>query len=455
MQNKHKLSDTQPRRISPPKGKQKSTSQGKKTLKDLLTPRAIGWLVFALVLITGSVLLGGWLGYASGQQARLSQQNEQAFQSLDSQFQLGIEDLEAGRYEIARQRFEFIVSQDPNYPGITEKLVAVMEVIYATGTPAPAASITPTPTQDLRPIQELYEQALSLAAGSQWTALIDTISALRKADLTYQAADVDGLLYIALRSRGIEKILNEGNLGGGSYDLALAERFGPLDVDATTAREWARLYMIGLSFWEVYPEQSVFYLSQVAAAAPYLRDSSGWTAMERYYQALIQYGDALAEKEAWCEAASQYELAMSIRAETALQEKFENAVLQCQGATETPLVTETPLTSETPTATFIPGLETPTATATFIPGLETPTPTVTQPGQAPTATATATQPAPTQPVVTDTPTFTPTPTEQAQQPNLTSTPGDGGSQNPTSSLFYFLLLSGLGLISYKLLGLAS
>lgn len=449
MQNKHKLSDTQPRRISPPKGKQKSASQAKKPLKDLLTPRNLGWLVFAIFLITGSVLLGGWLGYASGQQARQSQQSEQALQSLDSQFQLGVQDLEAGRYEIARQRFEFIVSQNPNYPGITEKLVAVMEVLYATGTPAPVATITPIPTQDLRPIQELYEQALSLAAGSQWTALIDTLSALRKGDLTYQAAKVDGLLYIALRSRGIEKILNEGNLGGGSYDLALAERFGPLDVDATTAREWARLYMIGLSFWEVYPEQSVFYLSQVAAAAPYLRDSSGWTAMERYYQALIQYGDALAEKEAWCDASSQYELAMSIRAETALQEKLENAVLQCQGATETPLA------SETPTATFIPGLETPTSTATFIPGLETPTSTATQPVQAPTATATATQAAPTQPVVTETPTFTPTPTEQSLQPNPTSTPGDGGSQNPTGSLFYFLLLSGLGIISYKLIGLAS
>lgn len=449
MQNKHKLSDTQPRRISPPKGNKRSASQGKKPLKDLLTPRNLGWLVFAFVIITGSVLLGGWLGYASGQQARLSDQSQQALQSLDSQFQLGIQDLEAGRYEIARQRFEFIVSQDPNYPGITEKLVAVMEVMLATGTPAPLATITTTPTRDPRPVEDLYNQALSLAAGSQWTALIDTIGALRKAELTYQAAELDGLLFIALRSRGIEKILNEGNLGGGSYDLALAERFGPLDVDATTAREWARLYMIGLSFWEVYPDQSVFYLSQVAAAAPYLRDSSGWTAMERYYQALIQYGDALAQKEAWCDAASQYELALSIRGETVLQEKFENAVLQCQGATETPLA------SETPTATFIPGLETPTSTATFIPGLETPTPTATQPVQAPTATATATQVAPTQPVVTDTPTFTPTPTEQAQQPNLTSTPGDGGSQNPTGSLFYFLLLSGLGIISYKLIGMAS
>ena len=57
-----------------------------------------------------------------------------------------------------------------------------------------------------------------------------------------------------------------------------------------------------------------------------------------------------------------------------------------------------------------------------------------------------------QPVVTETPTFTPTPTEQAPQPNLTSTPGDGGSQNPTGSLFYFILLGGLGLISSRFFG---
>ena len=60
--------------------------------------------------------------------------------------------------------------------------------------------------------------------------------------------------------------------------------------------------------------------------------------------------------------------------------------------------------------------------------------------------------APTLPVVTEPPPFTPPPTEQAPQPNLPSTPGDGGSQNPTGSLFDFILLGGLGLISSRFFG---
>ena len=187
--------------------------------------------------------MGGWSGYQSGKSARQAQYGGQLEQSIDDQFKLGVQDLEAGRYEVAKQRFEYIVSQDPNYPGITEKLVSVMEILYATATPTPlAAKITPTPTQDLRPVQDLFNQALALAGAKNWDALIDTLSALRKADRSFQVAKVDGLLYIALRSRGLEKIINQGNLGGGSYDLALAERFGPLDVDANTARVGAIIY---------------------------------------------------------------------------------------------------------------------------------------------------------------------------------------------------------------------
>ena len=64
------------------------------------------------------------------------------------------------------------------------------------------------------------------------------------------------------------------DLEGGIYDLAIAAKFGPLDTEANSAREWARLYIVGLSFWEVHPEQAVFYFGQVASSAPYLLHES-------------------------------------------------------------------------------------------------------------------------------------------------------------------------------------
>ena len=419
MQNPN-LSKTQPQRPRNNPQKQSPPTRSKKK-----TGLPAGWmrnlglaLVFVLVIVL-SAALGGWAGYASGTSARNNLSQSQVALSLTEQFDLGVQDLEAGNYEVAKQRFEFVASQDPSFPGITEKLVSVMEILYATATPTPPVEATLTPTQDPRPLQELFTQSLALAAEGNWSTLLDTLSALRKADAAFQVARVDGLMYLSLRSRGYDKIIKEGNLGGGSYDLALAEKFGPLDIDASSAREWARLYMIGLSFWEVMPDQAVYYLSQVAAAAPYLQDGSGYTAMERYRMALIQYGDTLVAKEAWCDAQVQYELALSIRADAAVQQAAEDAALRCLGITETPLVTVTPTLTETP----IPWLDTPTPTPTEtpIPWLDTPTPT--QPA-APSSTPVPTQPLPVEPTSTPTPTQ-PSPVETIN-PQPSQTPSDTG-----------------------------
>ena len=54
---------------------------------------------------------------------------------------------------------------------------------------------------------------------------------------------MDGLLYLSLRSRGVQKIYKERNLQGGIYDLAVAEKFGPIDLEANNARNLARFYL--------------------------------------------------------------------------------------------------------------------------------------------------------------------------------------------------------------------
>ena len=397
--------DTQPIRTktSPPQGAKPPI---------LLTPRPVRkkaklapwmWALVFVCVLGISVPIGALAGYQSGKQARQAQQMSQASLSLKEQYELGLQDLEAGRYDVARQRFEYVLSQEPTYPGVPEKLAQVMEVLYATATPTPPApTATPTPTPDPRPIQDLFTQALELVAAQNWNAALDTLVALRKANSQFMTARVDGLMFLSLRQRGVDKILKERNLEGGIYDLALAERFGPLDIDANKAHEWARLYILGLAFWEVYPEQAVYYFSQVAAAAPYLADSSGITATERYRSVLIQYGDQLASQGDWCKAREQYELAAAIRSDDALGQALQEATEQCTGVTPTlPPGSETP----TPTSTF-PG--------TLIPSTETPTPTstqVVQPSATPTATVTNGGPEATATPTATTGPATPTPTE--------------------------------------------
>jgi tetratricopeptide (TPR) repeat protein len=315
------------------------------------------------------------LGYWSGAQSLREFETNQSALSIREQYELGLQDLQAGRYEVARQRLDYVLSQDPAYPGATEKMVEVMQILFATATPtALPATATPTPTRDIRPVQELFSQAQSRFASADWSGTLDTLSALRKEDRAYQTARVDGMMFMALRNRGVDKILKENNLEGGIYDLALAERFGPIDVDADIARNWARLYIYGLSFWEVFPEQAVYYFGQVAAAAPNLRDASGWTASARYWAALTQWGDQLARDGEWCDAQEKYELAQSMQGDGNLQATAAYAADQCSPPTATPEpVTETPTPTLTETPTLIPSTQSSPTSTQGLPPTQTPT----------------------------------------------------------------------------------
>jgi hypothetical protein len=211
--------------------------------------------------------------------------------------------------------------------------------------------------------------------------------------------DVDSLLYRALHSRGVDKIRKASNLEGGIYDLSLAEKIGPLDAIAQGWRNLARLYLIGSSFWEVYPEQAVYFFGQVASGAPFLRDASGWTARERYRASLIHYGNQLAAQGQWCAAQEQYALALAIGDDGQIQAQATEVSYQCYLPTQI-AASQTWAPSRTPTATIILPTLGPTSTATAT-GLPT-----NQPTQDPTATQTE--------LPTPTPTLMPTETVPPQ-----------------------------------------
>ncbi len=418
---------TQPIRVKPPSGASK-----KFNLRHFL------WLLVILFILGIATVVGAMSGYNSGIRTLETLEVNQSILSLREQFQMGVQDLEEGRYEVARQRFEFVLNQEPNYPGAAEKLAQAIAILYATATPTPPLPTnTPTPTRDLRPMEDLFDQAQNQLASEDWDGVIDSLTALRGEDPTYQVTQVDRMLFVALRNRGVDNILKNNNLEGGSYDLALAERFGPLDVQANQARNLARLYMYGSSFWEAYPEQAVYYFGQVASAAPYLRDASGWTAIERYRAALIQYGDQFYQNEDWCNAQDQYELAANIRSDNSLQTAIQEAALKCSPPTNTPLP---PTITSTATITTTQG-STPTPTFPFIPSA-TPTPPVltTNTPVPTTALPTAQGPTPTSEATsTPTPESTPTetilpPTEPPPQETSTPTPTEAIPPPPTDTL---------------------
>lgn len=353
--------DTQPTRIT------KKTAKFEDHLIIVLR------ILFVITLLVVTGIVGAAVGYQDGiRQAAVFQPADDSDKILE-QFELGQQDFEAGRYDLARQRFEYVIALEPDkYPAAWSYLSEILAIMNATATFTPIPpTVTSTPTATITPTRDpsgeesIFNRASSLLAAGDWGGAIDAIIALRNEDLLYRVVQSDDILYAALRNRGEERILRRGDLEGGIYDLTLAEKFGPLDYGAMVYRDWARLYLTALGFWEAYPEQAVYYFGQVAAAVPGLTDGSGWSASERYRRSLIHYGDQLASEEKWCLAQEQYELSLSWGSQANLPVTLTHVAHQCSPPTKIP--TATPGPSNTPTITYTPTIgPSPTNTATSI-----------------------------------------------------------------------------------------
>jgi tetratricopeptide (TPR) repeat protein len=308
-------------------------TQPKRRGRTFLFSALIILVILAIVLLTG---------YQQGISIRKQNQVTVITQQLTEQFQFAVDDIQASRYEIAKQRLEFIITNDPTFPGAQDKLTQVLVLMNA-----PTITVTPslTPTPDFSGAEQAFAKAGQLIAAQDWPNALSALDQMRKLDPTYQQSQVDGMYYFALRNYGYQLITQQGNLEGGIYQLTLAERFGPLDRDANGIREGARVYIIGASFWELDWAQAVFYFSQ-ALSWGNLWDGT-MTSSERYQIASMRYGDELFASGKICrenEALTQYKNAQAISPlDKTAQHNYDSAMLTCFPPTNTPApFTETP-----------------------------------------------------------------------------------------------------------------
>ena len=375
------LKDTQPNKVL-------HDSQPDSPISSKEKERFPRWLVAVFIVLVITIGLLG--GYDSGISQRVASQNTVAAGQLTEQFQLGTKAVEAGNYELARQYFEGILRTDSHYPGIqaayTDLLVR-MQVNNSTPQYSPTPFVSPTP--DLRSADQIYNTAQQLLNSSDWDGAITNLDSLRKSNPTYHTAQVDGMYYMALRQRGVEKITTacqKVNLEGGIYDLTLAEHFvgaGNLDSVADSLRTYARLYIIAASFWDQDWVQAQNFFAQVMTGYPNMSDSSCLSATRRWAEATIHVAEQLQATGDNCGAEAQYADAFKVN-DPLNNSAFPTATeiaIRCSGGTKapskTPTLAGTPseILTETPTATLPVELtETPTPTLPEAPTV-TPTPT--------------------------------------------------------------------------------
>jgi len=307
--------------------------------------------VLGLLVLAG---LGAYGGYAAGLSDRVSAENEVVTKQLAEQYQFALVDIEFGRYEAAIQRLEFIIANDPEYPGAAQKLTEVM-VISVIPTPTAAPTLTSTP--DFSGAESAYQRAQQLIAAQDWPGALNALDTIRKLDSSYKTAQVDGMYYFALRNYGHNLILQEGNLEGGIYQLTLAERFGPLDNTAYGLREGARMYLVGASFWELDWQQAYTYFSQVGAGWPSMWDGT-MTASNRLYISAMRYGDDLYSRQQFCDAYNMYQIAAGMgELDNPAAGHADDSFVQCFPAT--PTFEPTPTLGLTEAPTDVPTAPTP------------------------------------------------------------------------------------------------
>ncbi|MBW6467136.1 MAG: hypothetical protein K0B06_11575 [Brevefilum sp.] len=345
-----------------------------KEAKKKFFERRSGWIITAVGLVLVILILAAVSGAARGINDRVSLAETQAAPRIQSQLDGARLDIEEGRYEVALSRLNWILEEMADFLS-EEELAEVGEVYSQTlvliaqiGTPTPQPSPVPTepvntPTPDLRGEQDLFDNARQFMEDRAWNDVILTLAALRQKNITFRTVQVDGMLYIALRNRGLEKILAEGSLEPGIYDLTLAERFAPLDSRAEGIRTWTRLYLTGASYWEIDWAQVVFYFEQVYPHVPNLRDGTFMTATDRYRLGAIEYANELAALGDYCLAQEYYERALAISSNPEIQPTAQWVGEACAGGEDEP--PSTPPEEVQPTPTPENGLgPTPTPTET-------------------------------------------------------------------------------------------
>jgi tetratricopeptide (TPR) repeat protein len=317
--------------------------------------RRLSLIGVATVLLLIIVLSGaGYAGYQAGLTQRDTQFRETQAADLALQYDLGLEDLAAGRYEVAAARFEYIVQLDPNFRDANQQLANARAGLTATATPRPVSTLTPTAPAEVTAAptsngeaETIYALAQDAYATSNWDEVIKQLTLLHAVDATYEEVRVDGMLYVALRNRGIARILGD-ELEAGMFDLDQAEAFGPLDTDALNHRAWARLYLAALSYWGLDWRQAMEILEQLYLIAPYFHDTN-----VRLYRSTVNYADQLLRADEYCAAAERYQAARLLFVDDAeVDASLAEAEAACaQTPTPDPLATgdgSQPEASETP-----------------------------------------------------------------------------------------------------------
>jgi tetratricopeptide (TPR) repeat protein len=277
-------------------------------------------------------------GYIAGQKQRDVGATQTTVVEIDQQFALGVSDLDAGRYNLAAERFRWVLQRRSDYPGAADRLAAAEQQLIsgqATSVPTLPPSTSDDPT-------ELFAEASGYFEREEWANAISRLEQVQTIDPTYRDVDVKEMLYKAYSTLGLGYIRGD-RIEEGLFLLDLAEQIRPLDDLTGGERYLASLYSTGQTYWGLDWNVVIRNFEAILPIAPTYRDVSA-----RLREAYVRFGDQLVARNAACDAVTQYENALALAQDDAVEAKRDAAAQACTNPS--PLATATPLgsTNSTP-----------------------------------------------------------------------------------------------------------
>ncbi len=259
----------------------------------------------------GLIAAAGLGGVYAGLQDRKAEEQAQA----DRFYQEGLANRTAGKLQLARADFEYVLKIKPDYPGAREQVAQIADLLAVKPTPTSAVQVNVT--------QQLYEAGADAYNQKNWKAAIEILSQVRAIDPAYEKDRIAQMIYQAALTNG-QQLLKEDRLEEAIAYLDQAAYLQALPADAEAEVQYARLYVTARDYWNVNWEKAIESFGELVKIGPGYRDT-----FARYVGAYIQYGDERTRAGDPCAAQKQYEEALQLRPAADLQTKADAAREAC------------------------------------------------------------------------------------------------------------------------------
>ncbi len=285
----------------------------------------IGALLCVLLAALGVSAAGGAV---AGQRQRQIEATQTTTAEIAVQFSLGTANLQAGQYQLAAERFRWVLARAPGYPGAAEGLAQAEQQMAAGPTAIP--TLLPSTTQDP---EAIFAEASGYYSRQEWPSAISRLQELQLLDPRFREVEVKEMLYQSYVTLGLSYVRGD-RIQEGLLLLDQAEQIRPLDDQAAGERYLATLYSTGQTYWGLNWNVVIPNFEAIVEIAPNYRDASA-----RLWEAHVRFADQLIGAGAHCDAVPQLEAALLLRDDSVIRDKRDAAVEACANPTSIPAAT--------------------------------------------------------------------------------------------------------------------